>query len=334
MKNPSNMAEYDVALKNKIGCYPVDLIKWLPLAALIISLFLHIYLPDRQLVFTSIYYTRFLIGLNITYLIWTLGGYAFPVWKSRLISQAPLVAAAISGLTVYELFTLKFNILLLPFFPSPVKILEAFITDGTTLLVSVLYSLRLLFLGYAAGALVGLPCGVLMGWYARFRYWANPFVRLIGPIPSTAWIPIVMVVFPTSFSASVFLLALATWFPVTVMTWSGVANVNKSYFDIARTLGAGEKYLLLKIALPAALPFVFIGLFMGLGASFVTLVVAEMLGVKAGIGWYIQWAQALGEYYKVYASLIVSALLFSSIVFLLFKVRDRMLVWQRGLVKW
>lgn len=334
MNHLSHAAEYDAALKDKNDCRPSEPLKWLPLTTLLLALLLHIYLPNRQMVFTSHYYTRFLAGLSVIYLVWIVAGYAFPAWKNRLVAQAPLVAAAIGGLTIYELLTLKFDILMLPFFPSPVKILEAFITDGTMLLVSVLYSLRLLIFGYVIGVLAGLPCGVLMGWHVKFRYWANPFVRLVGPIPATAWIPVVMVVFPTSFSASVFLLALATWFPVTVMAWSGVANVNKAYFDIARTLGAGEKYLLLRIALPAALPFVFIGLFMGLGSSFVTLVVAEMLGVKAGLGWYIQWAQALGEYYKVYASLIVSAVLFSSVVSLLFKARDRMLGWQRGLVKW
>ncbi len=82
------------------------------------------------------------------------------------------------------------------------------------------------------------------------------------------------------------------------------------------------------------MPMVFVGLFMGLGASFVTLIVAEMLGVKAGLGWYIQWAQGWGEYYKVYAALLLSAVLFSSIITLLFTVRDRVLVWQRGLLKW
>lgn len=237
-------------------------------------------------------------------------------------------------LNLWELLTLKFNVFPLPYFPSISKVVSVLFSDWKLLGISTLYSLRLLALGYGIGVLVGIPTGIAMGWYQRANYWLNPILRVIGPIPSTAWIPIAMVIFPTSFAASVFLIALGTWFPVTVMTWSGIANVNKSYFEVARTLGGSEWYLIRKVALPAALPLIFIGLFMGMGVSFVTLVVGEMLGVKAGLGWYIQWAQGWAEYAKVYASLLVMALLFSSIITLVFRLRDRVLVWQKGLIKW
>jgi NitT/TauT family transport system permease protein len=212
--------------------------------------------------------------------------------------------------------------------------LDALISDRHKLLICILYSLRLLVIGYLIGAFFGLVTGILMGWYKHFQYWINPFLRFIGPIPATAWIPVVLIVFPSSFTASIFLIALGTWFPVTVMTWSGIAGVNKSFFEVARTLGANERYLVLKVALPAAFPLVFIGLFMGLGTSFVTLIVAEMIGVKAGLGFYITWAQGWAEYYKVYAALFIMAVLFSTIITVLFKIRDRVLIWQKGLIKW
>jgi NitT/TauT family transport system permease protein len=63
-----------------------------------------------------------------------------------------------------------------------------------------------------------------------------------------------------------------------VLTWSGVASVNNAYYDVARTLGAKPSFLIFKVAIPAALPHVFVGLFMGLGSSFAVLVVAEMIG--------------------------------------------------------
>ncbi|WP_243466974.1 ABC transporter permease [Acetivibrio straminisolvens] len=131
-------------------------------------------------------------------------------------------------------------------------------------------------------------------------------------MPATAWIPVAMVVFPNTFSASVFLIVLAVWFPVTVMTSSGIANVRNSFFEVAKTLGADRKYLIFKVAIPAAYPNIFIGLFMGMGSSFLTLIVGEMLGVKAGLGWYINWAQGWAELHKVYASLILMAVMFSS----------------------
>jgi NitT/TauT family transport system permease protein len=121
---------------------------------------------------------------------------------------------------------------------------------------------------------------------------------------------------------------------VAVLTWSGVSAVSAAYYDVARTMGARPWFLVRKVAVPAALPSVFVGLFMGLGASFSVLVVAEMLGVKAGLGWYMQWAQGWAAYANMYAALIVMALACSGLITLLFRLRDRLLSWQKGLVQW
>ena len=82
------------------------------------------------------------------------------------------------------------------------------------------------------------------------------------------------------------------------------------------------------------MPHVFVGLFMGLGSSFAVLVVAEMLGVKAGLGWYLQWAQGWAAYGNMYAALVVMSLICSGLITILFRVRDRLLGWQKGMVKW
>jgi len=115
---------------------------------------------------------------------------------------------------------------------------------------------------------------------------------------------------------------------------SGISNTRASYLAVARTLGADARYLVFRIAIPAALPSIFVGLFMGLGASFLTLVVAESVGVKSGLGWYVSWAQGWAEYGKVYAALVIMAAFFSTIMTLLFKLRDRVLVWQKGMIRW
>ena len=113
-----------------------------------------------------------------------------------------------------------------------------------------------------------------------------------------------------------------------------IANTRASYLDVARTLGAKPGYLIFRVAIPAAMPSIFIGLFMGLGTSFLTLVVAESVGVKSGLGWYVSWAQGWAKYGKVYAALVIMAAFFSTIMTLLFKLRDRMLVWQKGMIRW
>jgi NitT/TauT family transport system permease protein len=114
-------------------------------------------------------------------------------------------------------------------------------------------------------------------------------------------LPLALFVFRSSFSASIFLIAVATGFPVTVLTWSGVAGVSST---------------------------------MGHGNSFAVLVVAEMLGVKAGLGWYLQWAQGWAAYANMCAALLIMAFLCSGLITLLFRLRDRLLAWQRGPVRW
>jgi NitT/TauT family transport system permease protein len=237
----------------------------------------------------------------------------------RLHRLSPWLFALALFLASWEAVTAKLGLLPLPFFPPPQAIVEVAIDDWRRL---------------AEGAAAGFVTGVAIGWSRRAGYWIHPVLRFIGPLPATAWLPLAFFVFPSSFSASIFLIALATGFPVTVLTWSGVASVKSAYYDIARTLGATQRFLVLKVAIPAAMPHVFVGLFMGLGNSFAVLVVAEMLGVKAGLGWYLQWAQGWAAYANMYAALLLMAFLCSGLITLLFRLRDRLLSWQKGLVRW
>lgn len=252
----------------------------------------------------------------------------------RLQRLSPWLLALALFFAAWEAVTAKFGILPLPFFPPPQAIVEVVIEDWWRLAAGIFASARLLAAGYFLGAAAGFVIGVAIGWSRLAGYWIHPVLRFIGPLPATAWLPLAFFVFPSSFSASIFLIALATGFPVTVLTWSGVAGVNSTYYDVARTLGANQRFLVLKVAIPAAMPHVFVGLFMGLGNSFAVLVVAEMLGVKAGLGWYLQWAQGWAAYANMYAALLIMAFLCSGLITLLFHLRDRLLAWQRGLVRW
>ncbi|HKS11934.1 MAG TPA: ABC transporter permease subunit [Pseudomonas sp.] len=256
----------------------------------------------------------------------------------RLVQRIRPAGAWLTALPLlfglWLLVTAKEVLLPVPFFAPPQALIEVFVDDWARLGESLLHSLWLLLNGVAIGGIAGFIAGVAIGWSHRIGYWVHPVLRILGPVPSTALLPLCFFFFPSSWSASVFLIALATWFPVTVLTWSGVASVDKAYYEVARTLGASERFLVWRVAIPAALPHVFVGLFMGLGASFSVLVVAEMMGVKAGLGWYLQWAQGWAAYANMYAALLVMALLCSGLITLLFIVRDRVLSWQKGDVKW
>ena len=178
--------------------------------------------------------------------------------------------------------------------------------------------------------MVGYAGGVALGWSKTFGYWGMPLLKLIGPVPATAWIPCTFYFFPTTFDATIFIVALASGIPVAILTAAGVGSVNRSYYDVARTLGADNRFLIFKVAIPASMPNVFVGLFMALYYSFAVLVVAEMFGAKYGLGWYIQFQTAYSGYANVYAALVIMAVLCAGIIRLLFVARDRLLGWQEG----
>lgn len=274
------------------------------------------------------------VAVAALFIVLSVLGLRFSRLGQRLKNAGPWLIALPVLLGIWELLTAKLALLPVPFFAPPQALLAVYIEDYARLADSLLHSALLLGSGVALGAATGFVAGVSIGWSTRIGYWLHPVLRILGPVPSTALLPLCFFLFPSSWSASVFLIALATWFPVTVLTWSGVASVDKAYYDVARTLGARPGFLIFKVAIPAALPHVFVGLFMGLGASFSTLVVAEMMGVKSGIGWYLQWAQGWAAYANMYAALLIMALACSGLITGLFLVRDRLLAWQKGAMKW
>ena len=279
-------------------------------------------------------YTRFLggiLGLSLLIGVVQLFWIGLRRWMAHM---CPIIAAALGLLCIWEIVTSGFRLLPLPYFPSPASVLSSLYFDWELIFDSTWHSLLLLIGGYILGALLGIVTGICVGWFKHARYWGMPLLKVVGPIPATAWIPLAMVVSPKPIFSAVGLIALAVWFPVTMLTMSGIANTRSSYLDVARTLGASPAFLIFRVAIPAATPNIFLGLFMGLGASFLTLIVAETVGVRSGLGWYVSWAQGWAEYAKVYAALVIMAAFFSTIMTALFKLRDRVLVWQKGTIKW
>ena len=291
-------------------------------------------LPSHQTTLASHFYPLHLkitLVLALAALLLQLGSVLVRSWFAP---KAPLLAAFILLLAFWDLITLKLALMPLPYFPGPDLVIQNLVDNWRMLATCTGYSLLLLFVGFAVGSILGVFCGVLIGWSIRFRYWGMPVLKVLGPIPATALVPLALMLFPTAFISGTSLIALAVWFPVTMLTASGIANVRVSYLDVARTLGAGRVFLIFRVAIPAAMPSIFIGLFMGLGASFLTLIVAETVGVKSGLGWYLAWAQQWADYGKVYAVIVIMAFFFSGLMTLLFKLRDRVLVWQKGVIKW
>lgn len=279
------------------------------------------------------------LGLLLT--VWTLAlaGWAAYAYRDRAATLrlrywTPWIGAVGAWMLFWEFSTAKTGWLEPPHFASPQQLLLVFYTDAGILASSTWHSLVLLVIGFSIGAVAGLGTGIAMGWSKLASYWGNPVLQTAGPVPPATLLPLVLVLFPTTYSGSVFMVAFGVWFPVAVLTRAGIAGVGRGYFDVAQTLGASKNFLIWRVAVPGALPSIFTGLFMGLGASLGALAVAELLGVKNGLGWYIQWTKGWAAYPRMYAAIIIMVVVCRTLMLVLFRIRNRVLAWEKDLVRW
>ncbi len=274
------------------------------------------------LIFLGIYAIVFLISIVVKKLRWP------------LLHKAPFLTGALIFVMLLQILTSKTTLLPTLYFPSMDRIIGLLWEERVFLLENIWDSLKLLGEGFFCGAVVGFLTGLALGYNKKVGYWLNPVTKFIGPIPTTAWIPLALSVFPTTHGANIFLIAFAVWFPVTLMTSSGIQSTNQVHFEVSGTLGASTWYKVVHVAIPSAMPSIFLGVFYGTVSSFTTLMAVEMNGNSSGIGWYINWQKQVMMYDGVYAGLILIAVMCSIILTLVFKVRDKVLVWQKGVIKW
>jgi NitT/TauT family transport system permease protein len=277
-------------------------------------------------------YRAILAGLFTLYLGIALLSAFKPELREKFKKRAPFRFAMGLVLMVWDLLGTKFALLPMPFFPGPSQITWVFVDEHRLLFTHILFSLRLYFFGFVSGVILGVGTGILIGWFATAHYWIMPILKMTGVIPAVAWMPFALTVFPSSLIAGCFLVSMCGWFPIGFQTARGIANTPKLYFEVAETIGGKEWYQLFHVALPNALPSVFIGVSTANGLAFTTLVMTEMMGARGGLGYYINWAKAWSSYYKVYAAIIIMALQFSLIMKLIALIQGRALRWQRGLV--
>ena len=114
---------------------------------------------------------------------------------------------------------------------------------------------------------------------------------------------------------------------------TGISNVSKEYFDAAMTLGANSRQLVFRVAIPHATPSILQGCTQAMSSSCVAIMIAEMLGVKSGLGWYMTWQTGWASYDKSFAALFVICLIFTLVTKGLERIKRYLLRWQNGAVK-
>jgi ABC-type nitrate/sulfonate/bicarbonate transport system permease component len=168
-------------------------------------------------------------------------------------------------------------------------------------------SLYRMFLGYSIAAVLGVVLGLLMGYYRFFYGLLEPLVELLRPIPTPAYIPIAILFLGLDTSMKVFLIGIATFFPVLLNTFSGVRQVEQVQIDTGRTFGLGSARIVTRIVLPSAVPHIFTGLRVSLGIGLIMVVISEMVASNSGIGYFILQSQRSFHVTDMYAGIFTLA---------------------------
>lgn len=179
------------------------------------------------------------------------------------------------------------------FLPTPQKVLRTFITicksgyKGTSLIVHLGASLGRLLLAYGISILVGVPLGLISGYFPKVHAAIDPIINFYRPLPPLAYYTLLVLWMGIGNTSKVFLLFLACFAPIYINCSSAVVKIEPNYINNAITLGASKSQIFRTVIFPYTLPDIFAGMRTALGAGYTTVVAAEMVAARDGIGWMV-----------------------------------------------
>lgn len=218
---------------------------------------------------------------------------------------------------------------LLPLVPSPLETLNRGIQLAITgtLWTDLGASLTRVLTGFALGTLLAIPVGFLMGWYPWARGLFEPWVQFFRTIPPLALIPMMIVLLGIGEVPKIFVIFLAAFLSCVISTFQGVVQVDKTLINAARVLGAKDGTIFAKVVVPASTPFILVGMRVGLGSAWATVIAAELIAAQAGLGYRMQQAQIYLKLDIIFVGIII--------IGVLGLVMDRLLLWvETKLTSW
>ena len=232
-------------------------------------------------------------------------------------------------MTVWTLATAKFDLLNDLLFPAPGKVIAQFAEDKTVILTNIKSSVGIIIQGFLLAAVAAIPLGLLIGLNARLGNAASYLTKFFSSIPPIVYIPYGIALLPTFRSVSVFVIFLASFWPIFAGTMSGVLNVDKRTVDSAKVLNVKKPAMLTSVILPASLPQIFLGCIQGLSVSFILLTSAEMIGARDGMGYYVKYYSDFGDYTRTITGLIVIGVVVIAVTFLFNRFQQYLLRWRK-----
>jgi nitrate/nitrite transport system permease protein len=148
-------------------------------------------------------------------------------------------------------------------------------------------SLGRVFSGFALGALIAIPVGLLMGASSFCKRLFDPIVQILKPVSPLAWFPIGLVAFQSASSATIFIIFITSLWPTLINTAFGVSSIPDDHKNVARVFGFSKWKYLTKVLIPYSLPHIITGLRLSISVAWLVIVAGEMLSGGIGIGFFV-----------------------------------------------
>jgi ABC-type nitrate/sulfonate/bicarbonate transport system permease component len=197
------------------------------------------------------------------------------------------------------------------YFPAPSTVFGVLVklVESGELWTNTWSSLQRLFWGLVFGGIPALVLGILMGLYRPVRAIFDPLIAATYPIPKSALLPLILLIFGLGEASKVAMVAIGVFFPIAINAVTGVREINKIYLDVGANFQASRWQVFRTIAIPGALPFIMTGLKLGVGMGLILIAVAEMIGAKSGLGFMIWNAWEILSVETMYVGLVTVALI-------------------------
>jgi NitT/TauT family transport system permease protein len=216
------------------------------------------------------------------------------------------------------------------FLPGPVDIANAFVAYVARgqIWPDMWISGQELMYGFLLSIVIGLPMGILMGWYKRLNMALDPFVTFFYSIPRVALTPLLIIWFGIGINSKIAVVFLGAIFAIVINTAAGVKNLDPALIKAARSFGASDAQLFRTIVLPGSVPFILTGLRLGLGHALTGVVVGELVAAQAGVGLMMATAGATFQTSKVFVGLVIVATTGVLLTYVLSKIEQRFQTWK------
>lgn len=223
-----------------------------------------------------------------------------PELKRKKFSRRTIlcVLSLTSLVGIWFIITSVIRVIPPAFLPSPQNIVTDFFRlltasyVGHTLIGHTLVSLQIVLGGFLLAVAIGVPLGILMGWFKRIEAVVDPLFQLLRPIPPLAWIPLSLLWFGIGMKSKIFVIWLSAFVPCVINSYTAIRLTDPLLVKAALGLGVKkQRDLLREVAVPSSLPVILGGVRIGLGSAWMTLVAAELLASNAGLGYMMQMAR-------------------------------------------